>query len=79
MFFAHSLLLHVIIIKLIVVIVTAPGLMDPIMPVISASRFSVDDDLSGPSDWVVLDATEHHDLGLPNKRLKERVLLAEYR
>ena len=53
--------------------------MDPIVPVISASRFSVNDDLGSLSDWVVLDATEHSDLGLPNKRLKERVLLAEYR
>ena len=55
------------------------GLMDPILPVISASRFSVDDDLSSSSDWVVLDATDHSQLGQPNKRLKERVLLAEYR
>ena len=55
------------------------GLMDPIVPVISASRFSVNDDLGSLSDWVVLDATEHSDMGLPNKRLKERVLLAEYR
>ena len=53
--------------------------MDPILPVISASRFSVDDDLSSSSDWVVLDATDHSQLGQPNKRLKERVLLAEYR
>lgn len=55
------------------------GLMDPILPVISASRLSVADELSSPSDWVVLDATDHAQLGLPNRRLKERVLLAEYR
>lgn len=53
--------------------------MDPILPVISASRLSVDVDMSSPSDWVVLDATDHAQLGLPSKRLKERVLLAEYR
>ena len=53
--------------------------MDPIMPVISASQFSMDEDFSSPADWVVLDATDHAQLGLPNKRLKERVLLAEYR
>lgn len=55
------------------------GLMDPILPVTSASRLSVDDERSTRLDWVVLDATDHAQLGLPNKRLKERVLLAEYR
>ena len=49
------------------------------MPVISASRFSVEDDLSIPADWVVLDANDHSQIGRPSKRLKERVLLAEYR
>lgn len=53
--------------------------MDPILPVISASQLSVSDEVSSPSDWVVLDATDQAQLGLPNKRLKERVLLAEYR
>ena len=55
------------------------GMMDPILPVISASRLSLAGELSSPSDWVVLDATDHAQLGLPNRRLKERVLLAEYR
>ena len=55
------------------------GLMDPILPVISASRFSIEDDLSTPADWVVLDANDHSEIGKPAKRLKERVLLAEYR
>ena len=53
--------------------------MDPVLPVLGSSRFSMDDDFSTPPDWVVLDATDHAQLGLPNKRLKERVLLAEYR
>ena len=53
--------------------------MDPILPGVSASQLSVADELSSPSDWVVLDATDHAQLGLPTKRLKERVLLAEYR
>ena len=55
--------------------------MDPIMPAIGTSRFSIDDDLSAPADinWVVLDATDHSLLGQPSKRLKGRVLLAEYR
>ena len=54
-------------------------MMDPILPVISASRLSLAGELNSPSDWVVLDATDHAQLGLPNRRLKERVLLAEYR
>ena len=53
--------------------------MDPILPVISTSQLSVADEVSIPSNWVVLDATDQAQLGLPNKRLKERVLLAEYR